>query len=93
MSKNGIYGTQYDRYVERYDDSTLSKMQLHYWRTKQTFLSKLKRKEDDCIVASDAELDAKLEVCLKYNIKYLLLNNWTVVAVNGRVVSEPNSGD
>ncbi len=58
----GLYGNQYDRYVERYDDSTLSRMQLQYWETKQTFLRKLKRKEDDCVVASDAELDAKLEV-------------------------------
>ncbi|KAJ6221260.1 hypothetical protein RDWZM_007072 [Blomia tropicalis] len=44
------------------DDSTLSKMQLHYWQAKQTFLKKVKRKEDDCIVSSDAELDAKLEL-------------------------------
>ncbi|KAH9424229.1 Islet cell autoantigen 1 [Dermatophagoides pteronyssinus] len=44
------------------DDSTISKMQLHYWEAKQTFLKKIKRKEDDFIVASDAELDAKLEL-------------------------------
>ncbi|CAG2157029.1 unnamed protein product, partial [Oppiella nova] len=61
-TSNGIYGQTYDRYVERYDDSTLSRMQCHYWTTKQTFLRKLKRKEDDCVVASDAELDAKLEL-------------------------------
>lgn len=45
------------------DNSAISKMQLHYWEAKQTFLKKIKRKEDDFIVASDAELDAKLEVC------------------------------
>ncbi|CAG2102472.1 unnamed protein product [Medioppia subpectinata] len=61
-NSNGIYGQTYDRYVERYDDSTLSRMQCQYWTTKQAFLRKLKRKEDDCIVASDAELDAKLEL-------------------------------
>ncbi|XP_054168004.1 islet cell autoantigen 1-like [Oppia nitens] len=61
-NSNGLYGQSYDRYVERYDDSALSKMQLHYWQTKQTFLRKLKGKEDDCIIASDAELDAKLEL-------------------------------
>ena len=44
------------------DNSALTKMQLHYWEAKQTFLKKVKRKEDDCVVASDAELDAKLEV-------------------------------
>lgn len=47
---------------EKMDNSTLTKMQLHYWEAKQTFLKKVKRKEDDCVVASDAELDAKLEV-------------------------------
>lgn len=44
------------------NDSTITKMQLHYWEAKQTFLKKVKRKEDDFVVASDAELDAKLEV-------------------------------
>jgi hypothetical protein len=37
-------------------------MQHHYWVTKQTVFRKLGKKEDDCIVASDAELDAKLEL-------------------------------
>ncbi|KAF7491616.1 Islet cell autoantigen 1 [Sarcoptes scabiei] len=44
------------------DESTITKMQCHYWEAKQTFLKKIKRKEDDFIVASDAELDAKLEL-------------------------------
>lgn len=42
--------------------STITKMQHHYWVTKQTVFRKLGKKEDDCIVASDAELDAKLEL-------------------------------
>ncbi|XP_064466000.1 islet cell autoantigen 1-like isoform X2 [Ornithodoros turicata] len=42
--------------------STVSRMQQHYWTTKQAFLRKFGRKEDDCIIASDAELDAKLEL-------------------------------
>ncbi|XP_041987668.1 islet cell autoantigen 1 [Aricia agestis] len=37
-------------------------MQHQYWVTKKTVLKKLGTKEDDCIVASDAELDAKLEL-------------------------------
>ncbi|KAH8019722.1 hypothetical protein HPB51_021081 [Rhipicephalus microplus] len=37
-------------------------MQQQYWATKQAFLRKIGRKEDDCITASDAELDAKLEL-------------------------------
>jgi Arfaptin-like domain. len=42
--------------------STITKMQHQYWVTKQTVFRKLGKKEDDCIVASDAELDAKLEL-------------------------------
>ncbi|XP_043266487.1 islet cell autoantigen 1-like protein isoform X2 [Venturia canescens] len=40
----------------------MSKMQHQYWVTKQTLSRKLGKKEDECIVASDAELDAKLEL-------------------------------
>ena len=60
----GLSGANYDRQVERYDDSAVSKMQQRYWQAKQTFIRKLNRKEDDCIVASDSELDSKLEVCV-----------------------------
>lgn len=42
--------------------SAITKMQHQYWVTKQTVFRKLGKKEDDCIVASDAELDAKLEL-------------------------------
>ncbi|XP_045450691.1 islet cell autoantigen 1 [Melitaea cinxia] len=37
-------------------------MQHQYWVTKKTVLKKFGTKEDDCIVSSDAELDAKLEL-------------------------------
>ncbi|CAK1585981.1 unnamed protein product [Parnassius mnemosyne] len=37
-------------------------MQHQYWVTKKTVLKKFGTKEDECIVASDAELDAKLEL-------------------------------
>lgn len=37
-------------------------MQHQYWVTKKTVLKKLGSKEDECIVSSDAELDAKLEL-------------------------------
>ncbi|XP_069697504.1 islet cell autoantigen 1 isoform X1 [Periplaneta americana] len=66
-ANGGYSGTAYDRWVEqRGNDSTnksaITKMQHHYWVTKQTVFRKLGKKEDDCIVASDAELDAKLEL-------------------------------
>ncbi|CAH2981446.1 unnamed protein product [Chilo suppressalis] len=37
-------------------------MQHQYWVTKKTVLKKFGTKEDECIVSSDAELDAKLEL-------------------------------
>ncbi|BET02972.1 Islet cell autoantigen [Nesidiocoris tenuis] len=49
-------------YSERQNNSTISKMQHQYWVTKETVFRKLGKKEDSNIVASDAELDAKLEL-------------------------------
>lgn len=45
-----------------HDDSAITKMQHHFWVTKQTLSRKLGKKEDKYIIASDAELDAKLEL-------------------------------
>lgn len=42
-------------------------MQHQYWITKKSVLRKLGGKEDECIVASDAELDAKLELFKSIN--------------------------
>jgi hypothetical protein len=66
-ANGGYSGTAYDRWVEERGNentnkSTITKMQHHYWVTKQTVFRKLGKKDDDCIVASDAELDAKLEL-------------------------------
>lgn len=44
------------------ESSTLNRMQERYWTTKQAVFKKLGKKDDDCITASDAELDAKIEV-------------------------------
>ena len=43
-------------------DSAMTKMEHHYWITKQSVFKKMGKKEDECVVASDAELDAKLEL-------------------------------
>jgi len=59
----GYYGGTYDRYVSSNSEpSTISKMKETYWTTKQAVITKLGKKQDEHIVASDAELDAKLEV-------------------------------
>lgn len=59
---SGYYGNTYDRYVERNDTSTIHQMKKAYWNTKQTVIRKLGKKEDEHVVASDHELDAKIEV-------------------------------
>lgn len=61
----GTSGNSFDRWIQRtniHDDSAITKMQHQFWVTKQALSRKLGKKEDECIVASDAELDAKLEL-------------------------------
>lgn len=48
-------------------------MQQKYWKTKQTLIKVTGKKEDEHVVASDADLDAKLEVCNVYIISVLFL--------------------
>nr|XP_015097503.1 islet cell autoantigen 1 isoform X3 [Vicugna pacos] len=49
-----------DRYAQ--DKSVVNKMQQKYWETKQAFIKATGKKEDEHVVASDADLDAKLEL-------------------------------
>jgi hypothetical protein len=49
-----------DRFAQ--DKSVVNKMQQKYWETKQAFIKATGKKEDEHVVASDADLDAKLEV-------------------------------
>ncbi len=44
------------------DQSPLGKIQQQYWTARQLVLKKLGKKEDEFVMLSDAELDAKLEV-------------------------------
>lgn len=48
-------------------------MQHQYWVTKKSVLRKLGGKEDECIISSDAELDAKLELFKSVNDSCLQL--------------------
>nr|XP_002731714.2 PREDICTED: islet cell autoantigen 1-like [Saccoglossus kowalevskii] len=62
---SGLSGSSYDRHVQNYGNqpkSMASKVQRQYWVTKQTVMKKFGKKEDEFVVAGDAELDAKLEV-------------------------------
>lgn len=55
----------YDRYAQGQEKSVVNKMQQKYWKTKQTLIKVTGKKEDEHVVASDADLDAKLEVCVQ----------------------------
>ncbi|XP_044044279.1 islet cell autoantigen 1-like isoform X2 [Siniperca chuatsi] len=43
------------------DSSVMARMQKKFWKTKQVLIKATGKKEDEYIVASDADLDAKLE--------------------------------
>ena len=69
-ASGGYSGTGYDRWSYEQsarqgagsNDTPLNKLQYKYWVTKSKVVRKLGKEEDECVVASDAELDAKLEL-------------------------------
>lgn len=63
--EGGNYGYSreyFDRFIQSQDSSVVNKFQQRYWKTKQTLIKVTGKKEDEHVVASDADLDAKLEV-------------------------------
>ncbi|CAH8610734.1 unnamed protein product [Schistosoma rodhaini] len=56
------YNPNCDRYIQKTNDSTSHRLKSAYWTTKQAVIKKLRRKQDENIVASDSDLDAKLEL-------------------------------
>jgi islet cell auto antigen 1 len=54
----------YDKHAEHQDRTSLGKLRCKYWTTKQLVMKKLGREEDEFIIASDADVDAKLELLL-----------------------------
>ncbi|XP_067892282.1 islet cell autoantigen 1-like protein isoform X2 [Heterodontus francisci] len=61
-SHQGYSGEMFNRHVLSDDKSVVSQMQKKYWKTKQALIKATGKKEDEHVVASDADLDAKLEV-------------------------------
>ncbi len=59
---NSVNSARYDKHLEHQDQTPLGKLQQQYWTTKQKILKKLGKEEDEYVVLSDAELDAKLDV-------------------------------
>ncbi|XP_047216203.1 islet cell autoantigen 1 isoform X3 [Girardinichthys multiradiatus] len=58
----GYSGDYLDRFIQSRDSPVVNKFQKKYWKTKQTLIKVTGKKEDEHVVASDADLDAKLEV-------------------------------
>ncbi|MCL4134169.1 UNVERIFIED_CONTAM: hypothetical protein GTU68_013405, partial [Idotea baltica] len=59
----GYSGNNYDRWVERNSNSSaMGKVQKQFWFTKSAVMRKLGKREDEYIVASDAELDSKKDL-------------------------------
>ena len=54
----------YDKHAEHQDNTSLGKLRSKYWTTKQLVIKKLGREEDEFVIASDADIDAKLELLL-----------------------------
>lgn len=62
MEKGNQGYSHFDQFLQRQESSVVNKFQQKYWKTKQTLIKVTGKKEDEHVVASDAELDAKLEV-------------------------------
>ena len=52
----------YDKHAEHQDRTSLGKLRCKYWTTKQLVMKKLGREEDEFVIASDADVDTKLEL-------------------------------
>lgn len=62
----GFSGQSYDKHVFEENLSTVNKLQREYWTAKQVFKKKFGKEQDQHVIASDSEIDAKLRVSLLY---------------------------
>ncbi|GMR51909.1 hypothetical protein PMAYCL1PPCAC_22104 [Pristionchus mayeri] len=60
LYESSTSGMNFDRFLDNFDENTISKMKRKYWTAKQMLKEKLGHKEDHFLRASDADLDAKL---------------------------------
>jgi hypothetical protein len=54
----------FDKHAEHQDKTSLGKLRSKYWTTKQLVIKKLGREEDEFVIASDADVDAKLDLLI-----------------------------
>ncbi|MFH4983334.1 hypothetical protein AB6A40_010043, partial [Gnathostoma spinigerum] len=55
-------GLNFDRFADHFDESAMIRIRQNYWTAKQLIRTKLGKKEDDHLTASDAEFDAKVSL-------------------------------
>jgi len=68
-SRGGYSGSGYDRWSYEQsapgaNDTAINKLQHKYWVAKKAVARKLGKDEDEHVISSDSELDAKLELFL-----------------------------
>ena len=66
-SQGSGYGHNYQSY-HRPNESLKGKLEQKYWKTKQKVIEKLKKDQDEFVVAGDAEVDARLEAYRHINM-------------------------
>ena len=70
------YGSVEDGYKQ--NPTFEQRLRKQYWKTKHTVRQKFKKNEDEYVVASDAEIDVKLEVFyILYVMMQLILQSCT----------------
>ncbi|CAJ0575306.1 unnamed protein product, partial [Mesorhabditis spiculigera] len=58
--EQGTSGMNFDRFLDRFDENTVTKLKRHYWTAKQMFRNKMGKKEDELLTASDADFDSQV---------------------------------
>ncbi|CAF0898776.1 unnamed protein product [Adineta ricciae] len=62
MSYRNSSNFRHDKYGDNQDKTSLNKLRSKYWTTKQLVIKKLGREQDEFVIASDSDVDAKLEL-------------------------------
>ena len=79
----GYSGSSYDRWSYEQasrtgtggsNDNPLNKLQYKYWVTKSKVVRKLGKDQDECVVASDAELGYDHVILTRHQMTNLVLN-------------------
>jgi len=62
QNNSGYSGQSYDRNIYEANLSTVNKLQRDFWNAKQVLRKKLGKKDEECVIESDSDIDAKLDL-------------------------------